>query len=245
MSLFKREWSGTVTKAEFNVRPLERRARTSWLVPPTAAASLDLGEEASLDAPTMPDIDVAPVMRPRSERPPEARTAADEPVMPSHPPTIHAAFIVNHGQARLTELIDRLAASIELLAGERGRILARAEGQLVELAVAIARRVIGRELSVDPSLLTDLASEGIDALGPKERLVVRLGDLDDDTALETIRARLTARAPQCQVLQDPTLSRGSCVIETEYGSVDESLEARLASVIGALGAIPSGEVTKP
>jgi len=234
-----------VIKAEFNVRPLERRARTSWLAPPTAAASLDPSEEASLDPPTMPDIEVAPVMRPRSERPPEARTTADEPVMANHPPTIHAAFIVNHGQARLTELIDRLAASIELLAGERGRIFARAEAQLVELAVAIARRVIGRELSVDPSLLADLASEGIDALGPKERLVVRLGELDDDDAIETIRDRLTARAPQCQVLQDPTLSRGSCVVETEYGSVDESLETRLATVIAALGAPPSGEVTKP
>jgi hypothetical protein len=245
MSLFKRELSGTVTKAEFNVRPLERRARTSWLAPPTAVASLDPSDEVSLDPPTMPTIEVAPIVRPRSERPPEPRTAADDPVMPSHPPTIHAAFIVNHGQARLTELIDRLAASIELLAGERGRIFARAEGQLVELAVAIARRVIGRELTVDPSLLAGLAAEGIDALGPKERLVVRLGEFDDDSSIETIRARLTARAPQCQVLHDPTLSRGSCVVETEYGSVDESLEARLASVVEALRSPPSDGVAKP
>jgi hypothetical protein len=243
MSLFKREWAATVTKAEFNVRPLERRARTSWLAPPNASPSRESDQEAALDPPTMPDIEVAPVVGPRSERPPEPRAAADELAAPSHPPTIHAAFIVNHGQARLTELIDRLAASIELLAGERGRILARAESQLVELAAAIARRVIGRELSVDPSLLADLAAEGIDALGPKERLIVRLGEFDDDTAIETIRARLTARAPQCQVLQDPTLSRGACVVETEYGSVDESLEARLASVVEALGA--PGEAAKP
>ena len=109
--------------------------------------------------------------------------------------------------------------------------------------VQVARRVLHRELSVDPSLLADLAAEGIDALGPKERLIVRLGEFDDDTAIETIRARLTARAPQCQVLQDPTLSRGACVVETEYGSVDESLEARLASVVAALGV--AGEAAKP
>ena len=243
MSLFKREWSSSVTKAEFNVRPPERRARTSWLVPPTASAALDADEQAALRPPSVPDaVEAAPIVRPRSERPPEmrqeTRSGLDEPTAAlSHPPpTIHAAFIVNHGQARVTELIERLASSIELLAGERVRVLARAESQLVDLAVAIARQVIGRELTVDPTLLADLAAEGIEALGPKESLVVRLGDVDDEASIEAIRARLTARAPQCQVLHDESLPRGGCIVETEYGTVDESLEARLASVVEAVTA---------
>jgi len=244
MSLFKREWASTVTKAEFNVRPLERRARTSWLAPPNAPPPTTPYEEAALHPPAVPEIDTAPIVRARSERPVETRMADEPVVTPSHPPTIHAAFIVNHGQARVTELIERLTTTLELLAGERARVASKAEGQLVELACAIARRVVGRELSVDPTLLAGLASEGIDALGSKERLTVRLGDLDDDAALETIRQRLVARAPQCEVVRDPTLSRGTCVVETEYGTVDESIEARLASVIAALGTMPR-EATKP
>jgi flagellar assembly protein FliH len=243
MSLFKREWSSSVTKAEFNVRPPERRARTSWLVPPLASAPIEPDEAAALLPPSVPEaVEAAPIVRPRSERPPEmrqeARSGSDEPTVAlSHPPpTIHAAFIVNHGQARVTELIERLASSIEILAGERVRVLGQAESQLIELAVAIARRVIGRELADDPTLLADLASEGIEALGAKERLVVRVGDIDDDAGIDAIRARLTARAPQCQVVHDPTLPRGGCIVETEYGTVDESLEARLASVVDAITA---------
>jgi len=243
MSLFKREWSSTVTKAEFNVRRLERRARTSWLAPPTASPTLEPHPEA-LRPQSVPNIEPAPMAKARSERPPEMRPAVDEAAAAPHPPTIHAAFIVNHGQARLTELIDRLGTSIDQLAGERVRVLGRAERDLVELSAAIARRVVGRELTVDPSLLAELASEGIDALGPKERIVVRLGEIDDDAAFEAIRARLTARAPQCQVIRDPSLPRGGCVVETEYGSVDESLEERLGNVMSALSAIPS-EVAKP
>lgn len=241
--MFKREWSSDVTKAEFAIRPLERRARTSWLAPPAASPLLDHDGEAALLPPSVPDIEPA-LVRPRSERPPETRIPSDDGPPPPPPPTIHAAFIVNHGQARLTELIDRLAASVELLAGERARVVARAEGQLVDLAVAIARRVIGRELAVDPTLLANLAAEGIDALGIKERLVVRLGDFDDDASIEAIRVRLAARAPHCQVVRDPTLARGACVVETEYGTVDESLEARLASVVEALAAV-SSKATKP
>jgi flagellar assembly protein FliH len=174
----------------------------------------------------------------------ETRQVPDEPAAVPHPPTIHAAFIVNHGQARQTELLDRLAASIELLAGERTRILARAEGELVELASAIARRVVGHELKIDPTLVVDLAVEGIDALGKGERLSVHIGDLGDDAAMEAIGARLAALAPQCQIVRDPMLPRGGCVVKTEYGTVDESLESRLDRVLAALSTV-SGEAAKP
>jgi hypothetical protein len=244
MSLFKREWTGEVTKAEFNVLPLERRARTSWLAPPMAAPAIDAAEEVALRAPPLPEIEALPIGRQRSDRPVETRAGSDEPAPLPHPPTIHAAFIVNHGQARQTELLDRLAASIELLAGERTRILARAEGELVELAGAIARRVVGRELKVDPTLIADLAMTGIDALGKGERLAVHIGDLGDDAAMESIGARLAALAPQCQIVRDPTLPRGGCVVKTEHGTVDESLESRLERVLAAVSTI-SGGAAKP
>jgi flagellar assembly protein FliH len=241
MSLFKREGPGSVTKAEFNVRPSERRARTSWLAPPIAPAPASVHEEEPLRPSVAPDVE-APLQtpKPRSERPPEARALVEEPAPAPHPPTIHAAFIVNHGQARVTELLDRLTASIELLASERAKILGGAEEQLVALAAAIARRVISRELTVDPTLLAELAAEGIETLGAKERIVVRLGELDDEASFEAIRNRLAGRAPQCQVVHDATLARGGCVVQTEHGTVDESLEARLESVVKAIQSEPEG-----
>ncbi|MET0596067.1 MAG: FliH/SctL family protein [Polyangiaceae bacterium] len=139
--------------------------------------------------------------------------------------------------ARLEATIDALEKSVEDLSLLRGRMMEETEEQLVLLATVIARRVIGREISLDPEILLTLAAEGIDALGDRDKVVVRFGFLDRDDLLASMVERLKRRAPKCEVLQDPSLGPGQCVVESEFGQVDESVDARLENVMRAL--VPS------
>jgi hypothetical protein len=136
--------------------------------------------------------------------------------------------------ARLEATITALEQSVEELSLLRGRMMEETEEQLVTLAAAIAKRVIGREVSVDPEIMLTLAAEGIDALGDRDRVVVRFGFLDRDDLLASMVERLKRRAPRCEVLQDPSLGPGQCVVESEFGQVDESVDARLDNVLRAL-----------
>jgi flagellar assembly protein FliH len=136
--------------------------------------------------------------------------------------------------ARLEATITALEKSVEELSHLRGRMMEETEEQLVTLATTIARRVIGREISIDPEILLTLAAEGIDALGERDRVVVRFGFLDRDDLLPSMVERLKRRAPRCEVLQDPSLGPGQCVVESEFGQVDESVDARLDNVLRAL-----------
>lgn len=135
---------------------------------------------------------------------------------------------------RLEATIEALEKSVEELSLLRGRLMEETEEQLVTLARAIARRVIGREIEMDPEILLTLAAEGIDALGDRDKVVVRFGFLDRDDLLSSMVERLKRRAPRCEVLQDPSLGAGQCVVESEFGQVDESVDARLDNVMRAL-----------
>lgn len=135
---------------------------------------------------------------------------------------------------RLAATIAALEKSVEELSRLRGSMMEETEVQLVTLAAAIARRVIGREVSIDPEILLTLAAEGIDALGDRDRVVVRFGSLDRDDILASMIERLKRRAPRCEVLQDPSLAAGQCVVESEFGQVDESVDSRLDNVLRAL-----------
>jgi flagellar biosynthesis/type III secretory pathway protein FliH len=135
---------------------------------------------------------------------------------------------------RLEATIAALEASVEELSLLHGKMMEETEDQLVLLAAAIAKRVIGREISLDPEILLTLAAEGIDAIGERDRVVVRFGFLDRDDLLASMVERLKRRAPRCEVLQDPSLGPGQCVVESEFGQVDESVDARLDSVLRAL-----------
>ncbi len=133
--------------------------------------------------------------------------------------------------------LESLAALRQALAdigSLREVIFSQTERQLVELAVTIARQVIAHEIAMDPGLLLGLAREGIKALDEKDKIVVKFGAaLDDDIVMEFTET-LRRDAPRCEVQIDPSLGPRECIVETELGRVDESVETRLYHVLEAL-----------
>jgi flagellar assembly protein FliH len=66
--------------------------------------------------------------------------------------------------AEVQPVIDRLARSIDDLAGLRARLRSEAEADLVKLSLAIARRVLRRELAIDPEALHGLVLSALEKL---------------------------------------------------------------------------------
>lgn len=130
-------------------------------------------------------------------------------------------------------MLEGLTQAIEQVVQVRADVLAQTASQLAELAVMIARRVIARELSISPNVVHGLVSEGLDALGAHDRVVVRLGAGFSDLR-EEVQARLLRGGAACEVRVDGALAQWGCVVETELGSVDESVESRLATLLQAL-----------
>ena len=131
------------------------------------------------------------------------------------------------------ELPGALERAIEEMASARGEILAQTASQLAELAVLIARRVIARELSVEPAIVQGLVREGLETLSQRDHVQVRLGAGFAELAKD-ISERFTNQSCSCDVRIDNTLSQWGCVVQTDMGSVDESIEARLATLLQAL-----------
>lgn len=150
---------------------------------------------------------------------PNAHPAAPvyEPVIPKVDPHLNAAF----------------QEAVELLSRTRSEIVEQTAGQIAELAITIARRVLAHELSLDPKLVLGLVNEGLSALGDWDRIVIRLGACFAD-AREALIERLGVAGKRCEIMVDPALGQHGCVIETELGRVDESVEVRLATLLQAL-----------
>ncbi len=221
------------------------RVRTSWLARPSARPpmpelpkppplpSFDLasliGQGAGDTAPAESgELHDAP--RPPSDTaPPYGAPAATPPTDPRPPDS--AVF----------EVVERLERSLADIVTLRSRVLADTERQLVELATAIARRVVGQELRTHPKLIADLAREGIESLAERDHVTVRIGAILDEETLASLLEALHAQAPDCQVVFDRALGPGGCLVEADLGHVDQSLEARLAHIVESLS--PEVEAT--
>lgn len=130
-------------------------------------------------------------------------------------------------------LFEGIERAVMELATERERVLSETAGQIAELAVMIARRVIGRELTLDPGIVRGLVREGISALGQHDRVLVRLGE-GFASSRDRLEEDLRASESRLEVRFDPALEPYGCVVETELGQVDESIETRIKTLLAAL-----------
>jgi flagellar assembly protein FliH len=126
-----------------------------------------------------------------------------------------------------------LSEAIETLDQARRDLLYGTEPRLIELAILIAKRIIARELRTQPELVADLVREGIDALASRDKVRVKLGNGFSMMAV-MVSEHLAARGIDVELSIAPNLSEYGCVVETDIGRVDESIEARLDALLEAI-----------
>lgn len=130
------------------------------------------------------------------------------------------------GGKRAEAMLRRLAQTLDEVTGLRDTMVRQTERELVQLAVAIARRILQRELAVDPELTAALAHIALERLGGAGPATVRLHP--DDHAIVTAGQSLAGR--QVDVIADPAVSRGGCIVESEFGFIDASVDAQVDEI---------------
>jgi flagellar assembly protein FliH len=136
---------------------------------------------------------------------------------------------IGHDQAaaQLQPVMDRLSRSLSDLASIRSRVRKAAESDLLKLAIAVARRVLHRELTLDPGSIEGLIRVALEKLESRELCRVRVHP-DQEPVIRTLLARFSAAA--VELIPDPTLQCGDVLFETAHGTLDGSIEAQLQEI---------------
>ena len=131
-------------------------------------------------------------------------------------------------EAQVEASVARLARAVEEIAGLKPRLRAEVEREAVELALAIARRVLRRELHIDPEAVLGLAKAAFEKAALRELTAVRL----HPSHAAAVRAHLARiGAPQAiQIREDASLEPGAVLVETVRGAIDASMETQLEEI---------------
>jgi type III secretion protein L len=141
-------------------------------------------------------------------------------------------------EAALFEWNDLLLDARE----QRDAAITGIEQDVLRLSVKIAEKIIGREIKRDSKTLADIVANALRNVRRNESVTVRVNP-GDAGKLETWREGLdpTGRARFLEVVPDPRVATGGCVIESESGAVDAQLETQLRVLERALITRASGE----
>jgi flagellar assembly protein FliH len=129
---------------------------------------------------------------------------------------------------RVEPVISGFNAMMQDLAGTRRTFRAEAERDTVKLSIAIARRVLHRELATDPEAILGLVMAAFQKLNARETHRLRVSSTDLEMVQQN-RARLEMPAG-LEIVADSSLVAGSAIFETSRGELDASVDTQLAEI---------------
>jgi flagellar assembly protein FliH len=134
----------------------------------------------------------------------------------------------NRAAAEMKPVMERLARSIEDIAQFRPRLRREAEADMVRLSLAIAHRILRRELSVDPGAMHGLVLGALEKLQSQEIHRVRV----HPSHVGQVGACLREAVPgtNVEVIGDPSREPGAAIFETTRGNLDASIDCQLQEI---------------
>jgi flagellar assembly protein FliH len=130
--------------------------------------------------------------------------------------------------AEVKKAFDQVAKALEELANVKRKLRLEAEQELVKLSLAVARRILYRELTTDPASIEGIVHAALQKLQQREASRVRVypgGVAAVRAALERIGSR-----SGMEIVADPGLAAGAILFETSVGELDASIETQLQEI---------------
>jgi flagellar assembly protein FliH len=136
------------------------------------------------------------------------------------------------GVAEAERLVGRLHVILDRAMDKRAEILAETEAQVVELVLLVAKKVVKVISENQKSVVIQNIQQALRKLKTKSDVIVRVNLADLQLATEHVKdfVQMTENAKKLQIVEDSTIDRGGCVIETDFGEIDARISSQLSEL---------------
>ena len=129
--------------------------------------------------------------------------------------------------AELQPAAEALNAAVSAAVSLRDEIVDAAERRAVQLAIAIAEKVIAGSLEASPERVVDVVRGALRGLLDSEQIIVSVHPDD----VELVRAAGVGLAgAHVEIYEDRRVARGGALVRTSVGEIDARIECKLDAV---------------
>jgi flagellar assembly protein FliH len=123
---------------------------------------------------------------------------------------------------------EKVSEVLRQFADERSEYFRRVEREVVQLALAITRKILQREADLDPALLSALVRIALDRMqcGSAVRIRVTAGNAELWRGFDSGNGA----SQQWEIIPDEALSSDDCIVETDLGTANFGFEVQLRDV---------------
>lgn len=144
------------------------------------------------------------------------------------------AALESFKQSHASQMSAQIGALLESISGQLEDLQQDMARAMAVSATHLARQMVRSELTTRPDLVAQVAAEALEALLLSARHVT-LRVHPDDLQLVTLGAAQMLAARGARVISDTSLTRGGCMVESDIGVIDASVETRWRRAVAAIG----------
>ncbi|MDG5815646.1 FliH/SctL family protein [Chitinispirillales bacterium ANBcel5] len=134
--------------------------------------------------------------------------------------------------AQLEKLQQNILTVLQNLEKSKKEMIWRSEGAVMRVSFAIAKKIIGAELSTNHELVLKVIKKALSSISQKEDIIIRISPQD----LETVKkgkefwAPVSERLKDIVIEEDNRIDKGGCIIESGNGLVDARIDVQMEEI---------------
>lgn len=152
---------------------------------------------------------------------------------------------LNHIGPLLEELKKSFSSAIEQWENERNQLFLEARDDVLEFALAMAKKITHKVVQTDLGIVKDQVIEALMLLAEPTSVVVSVAPQDRQT-IEGMLPDIVQQLSNCthiELQDDPEITQGGCLITTKQGSIDATIERQIERIVDTLCPCDAGEKT--
>lgn len=136
------------------------------------------------------------------------------------------------GKAEVARLVENLNRIITAAIEKRNEIVSESETQVINLVLLIAKKVIKVISENQKNVVINNVVQALRKLKSRGEVVIRVNLSDLDLTSEHVNdfLQMVENVKSVTVLEDSSVDRGGCIIETDFGEIDARISSQLHEI---------------
>jgi len=136
------------------------------------------------------------------------------------------------GKKKIENILTHLDHLVAEMESRRTELCRKYEKEMIHLVLGIAKSILHREVGIREEVIARTLQEAMKLVTDRKGVQVHLNPLDSQFLLSQ-REKISFPSKEIksiQMVEDPSISRGGCFLETTYGEIDATLEGQIRQV---------------
>jgi flagellar assembly protein FliH len=138
----------------------------------------------------------------------------------------------DEGRAEVERLVESLHSIITKAIEKRNEIIEEAETQIINLVLLIVKKVIKVISENQKNVVINNVVQALRKLKSRGDVVIRVNLADLELTSEHVKdfMKMVENVKSITVLEDSSVDRGGCIIETDFGQIDARISSQLHEI---------------